>query len=581
MNTKKIIISLATTIIPVAVALADEINQTITVEREVEIVEQKVEKPYSLPEALPLKTDEVKLQFSDHTVPADFNPLLVTQTPHRRFDGFAFDNKRGYAVFGMGNYLNISGSAGYRAIATEKSQLNLWLQHNSTNGTVKDSKKKVIEDRIGAYGSHIFSAGTLSADLNYHFDKFNYYSLDNIYDRNKSQTLNEVGVNLGWLSNNDDKEGFGYHFDFGYNYLGYGDAMQAISQQVITAKGLKEHALTTTAGVEFMWDEDSHVGIDATMGYVKTINSYLCLDDANRVLYKNVANSLFSANPYYQKYADRLRLRLGARIDVASKGTTFRIAPDVKFDYSFTDRVVVALSATGGNHQNTLHEVIAHNRYAGCIQAIAPNSFTLIDAEARLNLGMWKGFSISPYFGFKITKNQLMPLIKVDNDLNNCPSAITAISGGTPYDTDDINGIKLGVDAAYKWSNIVEVKAGYRFTPQDDDSGWVTQGFERADHTITAGITVSPIKKLTINADYCYRSGRTITMILTDKTGLETRREGNMGTICDFSIGATYQINDLINVYAQGQNLFNRRYWEALGCYNQGPRFMLGAGIKF
>ena len=68
MNTKKIIISLATTIIPVAVALADEINQTITVEREVEIVEQKVEKPYSLPEALPLKTDEVKLQFSDHTV---------------------------------------------------------------------------------------------------------------------------------------------------------------------------------------------------------------------------------------------------------------------------------------------------------------------------------------------------------------------------------------------------------------------------------------------------------------------------------------------------------------------------------
>ena len=77
-------------------------------------------------------------------------------------------------MFGMGNYLNISGSAGYRAIATEKSQLNLWLQHNSTNGTVKDSKKKVIEDRIGAYGSHIFSAGTLSADLNYHFDKFNY-----------------------------------------------------------------------------------------------------------------------------------------------------------------------------------------------------------------------------------------------------------------------------------------------------------------------------------------------------------------------------------------------------------------------
>ena len=118
------------------------------------------------------------------------------------------------------------------------------------------------------------------------------------------------------------------------------------------------------------------------MGYVKTINSYLCLDDANRVLYKNVANSLFSANPYYQKYTDRLRLRLGARIDVASKGTTFRIAPDVKFDYSFTDRVALALSATGGNHQNTLHEVIAHNRYAGCIQAIAPNSFTLIDSMA-------------------------------------------------------------------------------------------------------------------------------------------------------------------------------------------------------
>ena len=78
MNTKKIIISLATTIIPVAVALADEINQTITVEREVEIVEQKVEKPYSLPEALPLKTDEVKLQFSDHTVVLTALPSTIS-----------------------------------------------------------------------------------------------------------------------------------------------------------------------------------------------------------------------------------------------------------------------------------------------------------------------------------------------------------------------------------------------------------------------------------------------------------------------------------------------------------------------
>mgnify|MGYP001264738661 CR=1 FL=1 len=119
-------------------AAADELNQTISVTKETEVVEHKAEKMEALPDAAPSTASPVKLKFSDWAVPAAVNPWLVVQNPQRQADGFEFSTKRGYAEFGIGNYMNMVGSLGYRVVDKEQMSMNIWLQHNSANGSISN-----------------------------------------------------------------------------------------------------------------------------------------------------------------------------------------------------------------------------------------------------------------------------------------------------------------------------------------------------------------------------------------------------------------------------------------------------------
>ena len=119
-------------------AAADELNQTISVTKETEVVEHKAEKMEALPDAAPSTASQVKLKFSDWAVPVAVNPWLVVQNPQRQADGFEFSTKRGYAEFGMGNYMNMVGSLGYRVVDKEQMSMNIWLQHNSANGSISN-----------------------------------------------------------------------------------------------------------------------------------------------------------------------------------------------------------------------------------------------------------------------------------------------------------------------------------------------------------------------------------------------------------------------------------------------------------
>lgn len=583
-NTFKKILACAVVLTAASPAIADELNQTISLEKEKEAVEHKAEKKQYLPEPAAVSVRQVDLNFSNWTIPAALSPSLVTQQPQPYNDGFLFSKKRGYAEFGMGNYLNINGSAGYRILDKKKTQLAVWLQHNSTDGTIADSRKSVVEDRVGVNFRQAVAFGTISADAGYHFDKFNYYGRSPQLPDDK-QKVNEASVRLALESNAGKPSGVNYHASVGYNYFGNAMTIGVAAPATGPEKPITENHLSVAAGAEVVWGEGSHIGIDLDFNHVgyrhRTTYDY----NGPQVLpaeYGNDRHSVTSLTPYYRKMSDKLNLLLGARIDIATSGTTFRIAPEVALSYLLSQKLSVELTATGGNRINAVHDIAARNRYLNPTMSL-PKTYTPVDAELRMNIGLWKGFSASPFIGFAQVKSALMPVLLLSETAGGIqPASFDLPAGTTHYAGQDRSGIKAGIDLSYRFKDLFELSAGYVYTPQDVDSGYILDD-DRAEHSISASLKVTPFRQLDIYANYLFRSGRNVLAVTRyeDATLFPTYAAESLGIVSDLGIGANYRINDLIHVYAQGNNLLNRSWQNYYGMKVQKANFIVGVGVTF
>ena len=51
--------------------------------------------------------------------------------------------------------------------------------------------------------------------------------------------------------------------------------------------------------------------------------------------------------------------------------------------------------------------------------------------------------------------------------------------------------------------------------------------------------------------------------------------------VSNLNLGVSYQINDMISVFCQGNNLLNRRYENYYGIYAQELNILGGIGVNF
>ena len=615
-----------------------ELQKSIVIEKDFVPVETDAKKMDVLPQEAPFTAVRTELSFSDWAVPATVEPMLLRQAAMKYSDpSLAPYRKRGYAGFAAGNYLNMVGSAGYRFIDNDRMQLGAWFQHNSTNGGINGieenehffHKQFVSDDKLSLDFSNRFEKGILNANASYHYEKFNYYGTPIAVDQyhfsredflrpgNKKQTVNELNINLIWQNNTDNNVHYYAGIDFNYFGHSYGSALidyeltpdnRYKRQGFYFPDGLKEYHGTVTGGIDLGFGENSRIGIDAKGQFLNYDNllGHIVMENAYRPglssKFITPVNSehfgMLSLTPYYSKKTDRMNLRIGARLDISfNNGTVFRIAPDVRFDLAMSDKAGLFVSATGGNHINTFHETSAVNRYLAP-SFLLPTSYTVIDARAGLNFGLWRGLSMTPYVGFAVTKDHMLPTI--DNSINHgyprnmiqddpyyIPETnnYDVFKGQVIYEGFDTNGVIAGIKFGYKFKDILELSADYAFTPQGDDSGYILSD-DRPEHTVRAVAKVRPIKPLSIVLDYELRALRSVheTIRNVDPVDftfryIETIRP--YSNISNLNLGVSYQINDMISVFCQGNNLLNRRYENYYGIYAQEINILGGIGVNF
>lgn len=200
---------IAMAILPVA---AQTLHENISVEGKYvpEIV--KIDRIYYFPESEKFPLETSPLQYDMRSVPAAFQPTLMTMPLTGWNVTKDFSHLKGYLELGLGSWLNSTLSAGSRFLDTQNTVAGAWLQFNSTslwhpemNRLSHDIKRSRYDGTIGIYGSHLFDTGHLEASMSWHTGYFNYFSWTPQSDTQDSykaptQTLNDIAFSLGWHS---------------------------------------------------------------------------------------------------------------------------------------------------------------------------------------------------------------------------------------------------------------------------------------------------------------------------------------------------------------------------------------------
>ena len=592
MNINKYIV-IATLALSAVPAFAQEpekdLQKAIVVEKDFVPVETKAVKPATTPKEAAVQIQPTKLTFSDWTIPAQFETQLVPQSPIQYSGGQKFYKKPGYFNFGMGNFINAVGSVGYRVIDTDKTKFGAWLQHNSTNGSVNpdelaDVKQFVVEDRLGLNFSNQFAKGMLSAGLAYHFDKFNYYGAVNELLADERQTVNDFAAQIMWQNVPDESNNLNYHVGMEYDCLmmDKGIANGFGGKEYSFYEGVTENRIKAQIGAEMVLDDLAFVGLNADFNYMAYKNPFFWDGETFQPMVDDKSFSMLTLNPYYSKRTDRMNLRIGAMVDLSfNRGQFFRIAPDVHMDWAISRKVGLFVKATGGNHINTLKETTFRNRYVNP-SLLLPLTHTIVDAEIGLNLGRFRGLSVSPFVGFVAARNALLPYMA----LSMTEGQVDGLNS-VKYDAVDMNGFKAGLNVSYIYDERVQFGARYVFTPQEDpetvphdDSGVVSD--DRAEHSFEARLKVTPIEKLDIRLSYELRTGRFSKSIVKNPVlDIEMVQYSHMANISNLNLDASYRINDWITANVDFGNLLNRRYEIYKNIYAQRFNFLAGIGLKF
>lgn len=587
---RHIILSLAIACFANVAFAQNDLTKEITIETDYKPTEQKATKLNKLPNVSKSETTATTLKYSEWASPTDVPATAPLMMPYKYKTAHDFSTKRGYLDLSAGSLLNLTGSAGYQIIDKEKTSLNLWLQHNSTwAGRNKSSnlpselpealKQKFNNNIIGLNLSHSLYQGTFTASAFFHFDKFNYYggynsikttnadgsatynyNTDNWDTSDYEQSVNEFQAKIGWANRRNDNS-VQYSADLLYNYFGFSKGIM----QTFNNKANSDNNIRLSLFGESAMSHEVRVGANASIDYVGRKYHSLATDSISESSTRSFG--IVALSPYVKIQQGNFNSIIGINVHLSfNDGTAFRFSPNIELGYKFTDGFTFYANAKGGKQITTLRDMYSHNRYINPNSDFS-NTYTPLDAEGGFKIGPFTGFYAKLFGGYGIFKDTPMPTLYGE---------ASTYTHSTTYTATELKGWKMGAELGYKFRSIAEAKLNVTYSPQDFEKGYF-MGFDRAKFVGNLSVTVTPIERLKIGVDYQLRCKRWVCGTATDGTAVC----GELGDVSNLNVDASYQINSIISVFAQANNLLDKRWDNYYGMSAQSINILGGISVIF
>ena len=458
--------------------------------------------------------------------------------------------------FGIGNYLNMVGNAGYRILQNDKDKLGVWLQHRSTCGTVDynqsltedypDSKKMHrLEERVVADYLHSFGKLDLGISGGYRYDSFNYYGLrytglTGISSPNQEINRFFLKSHIASTAGESDllyKVSLAY-YRYGY-HRGYLQGEKGAAENLVNAD------FTLSAPI----DRRSSISLDGSFDYV----GYSRLQSAANY-------GMISLNPRYDWRNEHVAFAVGVKADVSfNNGTILRFSPDVRFDWTIVPDVQFYTAFTGGKKLNTWRSVSAYTLYFNP-SAQVDNTYVPLDASLGIRINALPGFSIGLSGGYEICKKALFLL---PEDLDGKFTGVSRFWGI------DANALKAELDVSYRYGTKLEASAKVGYHRWKTADGGEAISYNRPQWEGGANIRYMPVRPFTLEAGYEFAAGR------------EYSNLGKLSDIHLVHLKASYAFTSWFSLYGLTDNVLNRKYDILYGMPAQGINFMFGVDLKF
>ena len=143
-----------------------------------------------------------------------------------------------------------------------------------------------------------------------------------------------------------------------------------------------------------------------------------------------------------------------------------------------------------------------------------------------------------------------------------------------------LSGWKAGAELGYKYRSLVDAKARFTYSPQNDDEGCIL-GLDRPEYVIDANIAICPIEPLRVNIGYEMRGNRAIYGTQIQNNGEDYWEAYKLNNVMNLKLGASYRVMSNLTVFVNAENLMNKQWDWFIGHGAQKLNIMGGAGITF
>lgn len=615
-------------------SVSAQYNQSISVEGKYVPEYFNIDRINTFPQQHKFTLETKPLNYDAKSVPANFQPRLISMAATGWRDTRTYSQNRGYLDLGIGSWLNSTLSAGYRFVDNKQTQVGAWLQHNSTSLWKPkmeygdpDTKQFRYDETIGVYASHDFTGkGTLQGAASWHFGHFNYYSfasLDVLENEELSliapkQNLNDLSVKIGWVPVRKP-DAVNWYANIGLRHFGYNNLTVMCRNSNVNKDNsiypfrkdfspVRETNINFDAGVLFPLSEKSAWGADVNINQFlfSKVNTDNIPDGVQFIfnpIYQPDAYFLAALKPYYQFAKDKLLVKVGADIDISSgaqnlydKYSTFHIAPDVKLDFNASP-LNFYLHLTGGSKIHSLASNYEYDYYQTPVLLSTIPVYNPLDGKLGVSFGPFSGFSAGAEFAYRVSRGEYlggwyMGALNYGNaPIGNLPNAdmvdgtlrnlnYSYISG----ETYNIHGYSLGLNASYDLGKILKVSGNVSYQPQNGEKGYFN-GYDRARWLIDLSAESNPWSTLKFKASYNYRGVRTIYTKASYSGALNYNDKIlewlHLPDITTLNFGASYGISDNFDVWVQADNILNRHTEILPSQPQQGIRAYAGLSLKF
>lgn len=576
-----------------ATAQETKLNKEITIEREIHPTLRAVSRLNTSPTLLQPVTERPRLTFSDMTVAAEIPGMITSLEPAASSPAIPLSPYRGYAALGYFPSFNLGASAGYRFIDKAYSSLGAWMQYNGNS--YKADGLFIGDD--ATLRRHTITAG---ADMTYIFRRagrldisagFSYSSLNRPWLHSDSNLgVTQYDITADWSARNRE---MAYFISAAFSGFSYNDPDASIStispsgNEIISAQTPTENRYSIKGGTAYFITSNSslagRVNVDflhySSFNSLSSVRNAFTGDASEIYSTDGKTYGLISLAPSYRYKDGIFRANIGLLLQFSTNSDkTLHIAPDVNLSARPLKYLSAYVKFGGGEHLNTYQSLFDFTPYGSSSLAYG-NSHIPFTAEAGISVGPFSGFSAEISGGYAAANDWLMPTTYLNGDTDESPTYI--------YDTYDLRAWYASASLRYKYSDLLTLSASCTIAPGSERHALYLNR-DRAKQIVSFKATVSPIKKLTVDASFSLRAGRSAMIInygttpwINDGENVIGKSSYNLGNDNSLDLGGAYCLMDNLTVFLRCENILNRQAMLLPGLPSQGFKGLVGAAYKF